>query len=161
VRLSSLIVVAGVLGPVALALSCSSDPAPTLKSTSDSGAGVDARLPYPSFKDDVVPIVQATCALTACHSSKESNLGIFLAFDVAQIYAELQKTSPTAAGQKFVVPGDPSKSYLMIKLEGTQASLAASCPNSSCGSEMPPGDKLPADKLEAVRKWIADGAKND
>lgn len=146
---------------MALALACSSDPTPTLKGSGDAGTSVDARRPYPSFKDDVVPIVQATCALTACHSSKESNLGIFLAFDAAQIYGELQKTSPTAAGQKFVVPGDPAASYLMVKLNGTQAALAASCPNSSCGAEMPPGDKLPADKIEAVRKWIADGAKND
>jgi hypothetical protein len=145
---------------LALIAACSSDP-PTLAGSKDGGGGGDARNPYPSFKDDVVPIVQASCALTACHASKESNLGIFLAYDPAQIFAEFQKTSPTATGAKFVVAGDPAKSYLMLKLEGKQATLAAQCAAASCGAEMPPGSPLPADKLDAVRKWISEGAKDN
>jgi hypothetical protein len=162
VRKASLLAATTTLTFVAIA-ACSSDPPATIGSgTKDAGgAAVDARNPYPSFKDDVVPIVQATCALTACHSSKQSNLGIFLAFDPAQIYGELQKTSPTASGEKFVVPGDPAKSYLMVKLEGKQAALAAKCTGGSCGAEMPPGSILPADKLETVRKWISEGAKDN
>ena len=154
--------VAAVTAVVLLAIAaCSSDPAPTIGGgNKDAGGAVDARNPYPSFRDDVVPIVQASCALTACHASKESNLGIFLAYDAAQIYAELKKTSPTASGAIFVVPGDPAKSYLMVKLEGKQAALAAKCASGSCGAEMPPGSLLPADKLEAVRKWITEGAKD-
>lgn len=144
------------------ACSSSSDE-PTLGSTKDggsSGSAVDARRPYPSFRDDVVPLVQESCALTACHSSKESNLGIFLAYEPSQIYAELKKTSPTS-GEPFVVPGDPAKSYLVIKLEGKQAALATKCPNGSCGTIMPPDDKLPDAKLETVRKWITEGAKDN
>jgi hypothetical protein len=161
VRKASLLAATITLTLAAIA-ACSSDPTPTLGSgTKDGGGAVDARNPYPSFRDDVVPIVQASCALTACHSSKESNLGIFLAYDPAQIFAELQKTSPTATGEKFVVAGDPAKSYLMVKLEGTQASLAAKCTGGSCGAEMPPGSLLPADKLETVRKWITEGAKDN
>lgn len=141
---------------------CSSDPVSTpFGGNKDAGGAVDARNPYPSFRDDVVPIVQASCALTACHASKESNLGIFLAYDPAQIYSELKKTSPTATGEAFVVPGDPAKSYLMVKLEGKQAALAAKCAAGSCGAEMPPGSLLPADKLETVRKWITEGAKDN
>jgi hypothetical protein len=122
-------------------VSCSSEPTPITKPSTKTA----------SFKTDIVPIVQESCALTACHSSKESNLGIFLAFDAAQIYGELKKTSPTAAGEKFVVPGDPAKSYLIVKLEGKQ----------SVGTEMPPGEKLPLAQIELFKKWIADGAKDN
>ena len=160
-RKASLLAATSSLTLVVIA-ACASDPTPTLGTSKDAGtAAVDARNPYPSFKDDVVPIVQSTCALTACHSSKESNLGIFLAYDRAQIYAELQKVSPTATGEKFVVPGDPAKSYLMVKLEGKQAALAAKCAGGSCGAEMPPGNALPSTSLETVRKWISEGAKDN
>lgn len=137
-----------------------------MSGTKDAGgaSAVDARRPYPSFRDDVVPLVQESCSLTACHASKESNLGIFLAYDSAQIYAELKKTSPTAVGEPFVVAGDPAKSYLMVKLEGKQANLASKCAGSTyptCGAVMPPDDPLPAAKLETIRKWIVEGAKDN
>jgi len=154
-----------VFGSILLALSCSSEDG-GVAATTKKDSGVDARRPYPSFQDDVLPIVQKSCALTACHSSKQSNLGIFLTYDGAQVYAELQKTSPTATGQKFVVPGDPTKSYVMTKLDGKQATLASSCtaiPN--CGTEMPPGEPagtlLPTEQRETFRKWIAEGAKDN
>jgi len=150
----------------ALVVACSSSTEPTLGSgTKDAGtSAVDARRPYPSFRDDVVPLVQESCSLTACHASKESNLGIFLAYDAAQIYAEFKKTSPTAVGEPFVVPGDPAKSYLMVKLEGKQADVASKCAGSAyptCGAAMPPDDPLPAAKLDTFRKWITAGAKDN
>jgi hypothetical protein len=162
---ASLSLVSAVLVSVVLVVA-----SPACSSSTDEGSGTkdggssataDARRPYPSFRDDVVPLVQQSCALTACHSSKESNLGIFLGYDPAQIYAELKKTSPTAGGEPFVVAGDPAKSYLMVKLEGKQDTLAAKCPNGSCGAVMPPDDKLPEEKLETFRKWIAEGAKDN
>lgn len=149
-----------------LVVACSSSSDPTLGSTTkDAGtSAVDARRPYPSFRDDVVPLVQGSCSLTACHASKESNLGIFLAYDPAQIYAELKKTSPTAVGEPFVVPGDPAKSYLMVKLEGKQADHASKCAGSAyptCGVAMPPDAPLPAAELDTFRKWITEGAKDN
>lgn len=158
-----------VLVCIALVAACSSSSEPTLGSgTKDGGssnsAEVDARRPYPSFRDDVVPLVQESCSLTACHASKESNLGILLQYDAAQIYAEFKKTSPTAVGEPFVVAGDPAKSYLMVKLEGKQATLASKCASSAyptCGVAMPPDDPLPAEKLETFRKWIQEGAKDN
>lgn len=167
-RTASVVLSGSVLLSVALALvsACSSSPEPTLgsgttKDGGSSGAAVDARNPYPSFKDDVVPIIQQSCALTACHASKESNLGIFLAYDPVQLYAELKKTSPTAAGIPFVVAGDPTASYLIMKLEGTQATEAAKCPNMTCGTVMPPDAALPAAKIKVFTDWITAGAKDD
>jgi hypothetical protein len=158
---SSLLLAVG----LALVSACSSSSDPGLvtnpKDGGSSGAAVDARAPYPSFKDDVVPFIQRSCALTACHASKESNLGIFLAYDPVQLYAELQKSSPTAAGTPFVVAGDPAKSYLILKLEGMQATEAAKCPSMNCGNVMPPDDPLPDAKIKVFKDWIMAGAKND
>ena len=163
------LLLSGILG---LASACSSsDPAlPTngggtrdggsSGSSGSSGAAVDARSPYPSFKDDVVPIIQQSCALTACHGSRQSNLGIFLGYDVAALYTELQKTSPTSA-TPFIVAGDPSKSYLILKLEGMQDMESAKCPSMMCGTVMPPDDPLPAAKIKVFTDWVTAGAKND
>ena len=151
---------------LALVSACSSSDAtlPTSSGKKDAGssggAEVDARNPYPSFKDDVVPIIQASCALTACHASRQSNLGIFLGYDAAMLYTELQKTSPTAM-TPFVVAGDPSKSYIILKLEGMQATESATCPSMNCGTVMPPDDPLPAAKIKVFTDWVMAGAKND
>jgi hypothetical protein len=153
------------LALVALVSACSSTSDPTLgssgSSTKDGGSSAaDARNPYPSFKSDVVPIIQQSCSLTACHASKESNLGILLQYDTMQLYTELQKTSPTSHAP-FVVAGDPSKSYLIMKMEAKQATLAAMCPSMNCGNVMPPDDPLPAAKIKVFTDWIMAGAKND
>ncbi|MDB5214431.1 MAG: hypothetical protein JWO86_2358 [Myxococcaceae bacterium] len=156
---------------VALVSACSSTSDPTLGSSGSttkdggsSGAVADARNPYPSFKGDVVPIIQQSCSLTACHASKESNLGILLQYDPMQLYTELQKTSPTSK-TAFVVAGDPAASYVILKLEGKQSTLAAKCPSSgqelNCGNVMPPDDPLPAAKIKVFTDWIMAGAKND
>ena len=168
-RTASLVLSGSLLLSVTLALvsACSSSEStlPTnggsgSKDAGSSGAAVDARSPYPSFKDDVVPIIQASCALTACHASHQSNLGIFLGYDVEMLYAELQKTSPTSM-TPFVVAGDPSKSYLILKLEGMQAMESAKCPSMTCGTVMPPDDPLPAAKIKVFTDWVMAGAKND
>ncbi len=150
---------------IVLVSACSSSSDPGLVTTnkdggSSSGNAVDARSPYPSFKDDVVPLIQQNCALTACHGSKESNLGIYLAYDTAQLYGELQKTSPTSM-TPFVVAGDPASSYLIMKLQGKQDTEAAKCPSMKCGTVMPPDQALPDAKIKVFTDWITAGAKND
>jgi hypothetical protein len=108
-----------------------------------------------------MPIVGDYCALSACHAAGQSNLGIHLTFDKAQVYAELQKESPTFSGVQFVVPGKPDESLVMGKMEGTQAKVPG-C-TSGCGNAMPPPPDplVPEAKRDVVRRWIANGAKND
>jgi hypothetical protein len=50
-----------------------------------------------------------------------------------------------------VVPGDPDKSLLYLKLAG----------HPPCGDPMPATGALDAAKVEIVRSWIAAGAKKD
>jgi hypothetical protein len=169
VRTASLVVCSSVFAALTLIIACSSS-SDTLPTTPKKDAAPepepDVRHPFPSFRDDVAPIVFMSCALAACHSSKDSNLGIFLTYDSHQVYAEFQKSSPTAMGEKFVVPGDPGKSYLMTKLDGKQAALNAECANApimNCGTQMPPPDvsKLTSAQIETFRSWIMAGAKDD
>lgn len=127
-------------------VACSSDTGTT---SGSSGTTTEE----PRFKRDVMPIVRESCALTACHSSESKNLGIYLSNDAAQVYTELQKTS-AQSGQKFVVAGDPTKSYLMTKLDNKQASPQQ-------GTQMPPDALLPVGDRDTVRAWIKAGAKND
>ncbi|HEY8075819.1 MAG TPA: hypothetical protein VIF62_16950 [Labilithrix sp.] len=139
----------------AFILACSSsDSTATTKPTGSDGGGDGRTHAYPSFNDDVMPIVILNCSLTACHGSQESNLNIYLPSDPAIVYSEFQKTSPTA-NMKFVTPGDPTKSYVMIKMDGKQ----------TMGTEMPPGDPdgtlLPQAQRDTMRAWIMAGAKND
>jgi hypothetical protein len=135
---------------LSLLVSCSSDPEP-------------APVAPAKFDADVVPILRQSCALTACHGSASSNLGIHLPEDAALVYKELQKVSPTANGVKFVVPGQPDKSYLMMKIDGTQAEVASKCPNGACGTAMPPPPDplMSAKRRDTIRRWIAAGAKDD
>lgn len=163
---SSLLRVAagGAIIASALVVACSSSDSTPVKHTTDGGggsdAGGDARThPYPSFDDDVMPVFIENCSLTACHGSKQSNLNIYIPNNADAVYAELQKTSPTS-GLKFVAPGEPDKSYVMIKMDGKQGTLSSQCDGGDCGTEMPPDVGLvPQEQRDAIRAWITAGAK--
>ncbi len=131
-------------------VACASDPGSTIAPRDSLAA--------PSFVNDVAPIFRASCSLASCHGRSDASHGIFLGTDPKRMYAELQKTSAIAAGTKFVVPGDPSKSYLVAKLEGTQKSYSAICANGDCGTMMAPGAPLSRTELAIVRTWIEQGA---
>jgi hypothetical protein len=120
-----------------------------------------------SFKDDVAPLLATSCALAACHSSKESNLNFFITYEPAQIYEELMKTSPTCPTSKFISPGKPEESMVMLKMDNEQDKLPANCA-SARKSEMPPGDPagsgteiLAKKDRDLIRGWIKAGAKNN
>jgi hypothetical protein len=51
-----------------------------------------------------------------------------------------------------VVAGDPNASLLFKKVSSATP---------GCGGQMPPSGMLPADKVEQIRAWIMNGAKND
>lgn len=79
--------------------------------------------------------------------------------DAAISYAALINVDPTnstarAAGSKRVVPGDPSKSFLLDKLTGNM--------QFGEGDRMPQNaDPLSADRIQLIRRWIQAGAPPD
>ena len=61
-----------------------------------------------------------------------------------------------------VEPGDPTLSWLIHKLDGTQGSFTAQCVNNDCGGTMPLSQpQLPTATRDAIRTWITNGATND
>jgi hypothetical protein len=61
-----------------------------------------------------------------------------------------------------VKPGDPRESFLMRKLDGSHCVLDGQCAGGNCGQSMPRDDEsLPIDARDKIRRWIAQGAKND
>jgi hypothetical protein len=61
-----------------------------------------------------------------------------------------------------VEPGDPTTSWLMHKLDGTQGSFTAQCSGMFCGSQMPLGGPFfDLDTRDAIRTWISNGALDD
>lgn len=88
-----------------------------------------------TFQDHVQPIFREHCA--ACHSQGDASSG--LALD------DYGATLAGGAGGEVLEAGDPDGSRLWLLVTHAEA------------PEMPPGDKLPADQLEVIKKWIEGG----
>ncbi|CAN5923819.1 hypothetical protein BH11MYX4_BH11MYX4_19120 [soil metagenome] len=126
--------------------------------------GFDALSPAVSFTNDVLPVFAQSCAFSTCHGSTTGPAnGVFLGRDGPKVHAAIVNVKgdelPT---MPFVTPGNPRESYLMRKMDGSQCALDAQCTGASCGSSMPKGDApLEVARRDIVRRWIAQGAKND
>jgi hypothetical protein len=100
------------------------------------------------FARDVAPLFRHNCgAATQCHGAD--------LLTPANAYAMLVSKPSTecADGRLLVTPGDPSRSYLMDKLEGT---------NMCSGARMPEVFAYLSDgDVGLVRAWICAGAPND
>ena len=132
--------------------------------------------PAVSFKTDVLPILRTSCGLSpSCHNSEngpggQHYLGPKLsdpaptADQIAKIFEQSVDKDPVLkAGMKIITPGDPEHSFFMHKLDSVKCSKLACAPDNTCGSLMPQGSTtpMPAEKRDTVRRWIAQGAKND
>jgi hypothetical protein len=122
--------------------------------------------PVATFDADVAPTLVKSCTFSPCHASRgATNHGVFLAArgsaeDAAAVKASLLAPSRTLPSMPYVTPGDPERSFLMHKLDGSLCAFDAECTDGSCGKPMPDGnDALPAASRDAIRRWIAQGAK--
>ena len=137
----------------------------------DYGA-FDGTTPVVGFKADVLPIFQGSCGISpGCHGAGSPDrpyLGpplsdMATAQNIADIFANtVDFAAFKEPGMSRVAPGDPEHSFLMHKLDGLLKCETLACAaDKSCGGPMPEGPKLPDDKLDTIRRWIAQGAKND
>ena len=128
-------------------------------------ASFNAQAPTVSFARDVMPIFTQSCAFSSCHGSATGNSnGVFLGgSDAAKVHrAIVDVRSSKLPTMSFVKPGDPRESFLMRKMDGSHCVLDAQCTGGDCGQSMPRNDEtLPVDTRDTVRRWIAQGSKND
>jgi len=139
------------------------DPKACVAHTNPSAAQLAT--PVATFEADVAPILARSCSFSACHSSRGSgNHGVFLAAksteDMTAVKAALIGASRAMPTMPYVTPGDPDKSFLLHKLDGDLCVFEESCVDGTCGKSMPEGNAvLPEASRDAVRRWIAQGAK--
>ncbi|MBX3219742.1 MAG: hypothetical protein KF795_04430 [Labilithrix sp.] len=164
---SSSIALAMLLSTVALAVplgGCPGDEASACKDYSPP-ASFDAQNPTVSFAKDVMPIFTQSCAFSSCHGSASgSSNGVFLGgTDPTRVHESIVDVrSSKLPAMAFVKAGDPRESFLLRKMDGSQCALDAQCTGSDCGQSMPHNDDaLPLETRDTLRRWIAQGAKND
>ena len=130
-------------------------------------AGTDLMNPVVSFKNDVLPVFVQSCTFSSCHGSMTANNGIYLGEHVGPstpsiVIANMLKPSQDLPSMNFVTAGDPANSFIMHKMDGDQCTLDMKCTNGSCQSSMPQGDPtLPVANRDVIRRWIAQGAKDN
>ncbi|MFN4136780.1 MAG: hypothetical protein ACK4G2_14095 [Novosphingobium sp.] len=104
-----------------------------------------------SYAVDIVPLLESQCA--TCHLTGEEAGGMALVGDMA-IASLVGQPADEAPGLMRVMAGDPDRSYLVMKLEGTHIA------NGGAGAQMPFGaPPLTAAEIATVRAWIAQGAR--
>lgn len=114
---------------------------------SDEEAFENVKPTLASLQSDVF---NKTCLDSGCHSATDAEGGLVL--EAGRSHAAMVAvTSQTnrCNSLNIVEPGEPNQSVLLLKLTGTE-----------CGTRMPQGRAaLPANVVDAVRTWIADGAQ--
>lgn len=134
--------------------------APLIASCAGSGEGLDAsgrpvgETPPGAGGTGVYREIQDTVfspVCVQCHQGGAAPLGLRL--DQANSYALLVGVPSVQVPSLLrVQPGDPDRSYLVRKIEGT----------ASTGGRMPlGGPPLPRDRIDLIRGWIAAGAQPD
>ena len=159
----------GLAFALALAAACSSPApqSPPVCAAYTSPSGLDLTQPLVRFRADVQPIFAQSRAFSSCHGSRGGlGGGVYLggaAAEAADVRAGLVSVSaPELPQMALVKPGAPEASYLMRKLDGDACLLRADCKDHDCGEAMPrTGDLLPIATRDVVRRWIAQGAKDD
>jgi hypothetical protein len=107
------------------------------------------------FARDIQPIFSANCALSGCHAGTSPQQGQNLSEGLAY-QAIVDVPANERAGMMRVKPAVPDSSYLVHKIQGTQASVGGS------GGQMPLGGApLSQSQIDLIRAWIAAGARNN
>jgi hypothetical protein len=108
--------------------------------------------PVVSFRRDVAPVLQTSCAM--CHQNAGPMAGLSL--EAAEAYGMLVNVQSSERPMMRVQPRQPAQSYLIRKLEGDHVAAGGK------GLAMPIGQApLTKQELEQVRLWITQGAPDN
>jgi hypothetical protein len=103
----------------------------------------------------VQPIFTTNCAVSGCHAGAAPAQGMTLS--TGQAFANtVNVASNQVQGLDRIEPNQPDQSYLVHKIQGTQASVGGS------GNRMPLGGaSLSQADIDTIRDWITAGAQNN
>lgn len=106
----------------------------------------------PTLSGDVQPILTASCAFSGCHGGASPAQGMSLV--AGQTFANtVNVPANELASMDRIEPNQPDQSYLVRKIEGTQAAAGGS------GARMPLGGAaLSQSDIDTIRGWISAGA---
>ena len=91
------------------------------------------------------------CAIDGCHAGSAPEQGMNLSAGKTYVYT-VGVASVELPGYLRVAPNDPDASYLYMKVSGDPRIL---------GERMPFGGTISQAEIDAIRAWIAAGARND
>lgn len=108
----------------------------------------------PSLSAHVQPIFNSNCALSGCHDASSPALGMNLSAGAA--YLNTVDVPSVQSSLDRIEPFSTADSYLIHKLQGTQASVGGS------GSQMPRNaSPLSEATIDMIRAWVRVGAPNN
>ncbi len=117
-------------------------------------SAITSRSYEPTFESIQRNLFNVSCSTRSCHGSPSFKGQLDL--EEGKAYAALVGVAPDndaarAAGLARVTPGNPEKSFLVLKLQG---------PGPGEGDRMPSRSlALPPEAVAAVQEWIRQGAK--
>jgi hypothetical protein len=146
------IVLVGLAGLVAATLTACDE-----KLSDLAGPSPNLQPTFASVQSEIFEKADASgrAACTNCHTDvgRNPSSGLNLKHDTA--FAALANTiSRGKPGARLVIPGDPDGSYLVQKLEGRTGIVGERMPRTG-------GPYLTAGQMTILKRWIANGAKND
>jgi len=104
-----------------------------------------------TFSSIQANVFNKSCALSGCHDSGSQQSGLDLSSGKA--YGNLVNVPSVQKSNILrVKPNDATNSYLIMKLEGASG---------IAGKKMPLNGSLSQDKIDAIKEWINNGAKNN
>ena len=129
----------------------------------DAVLGVSRDVPPPagipiSLSRDIQPIFNKNCTFSGCHAGTlpAQNLSLEAGKTFDPILGPVSVPSTEAPTLKRIEPGNSVGSYLVHKLEGTQASFGGS------GDQMPQGAApLAGVEIQLIKDWIDQGAQDN
>lgn len=140
---------------LAAGLACAGDGPGTTDPPIRNNDSLPVGTPFAGFSGEVQPIFTARCALSGCHVG--ASPGGDMNLEQGQAYGNIVNVmSSSVPTFKRVLPGFPDSSFLVHKIQGTQASVGGS------GQRMPLTNCcLSQDQIDLIRSWITTGARNN
>jgi hypothetical protein len=123
------------------------------------GAGNDAGPATSTLSTDVAPVLQTNCAVSGCHDGTTKEHGLDFSNTATVLESLVNQTTWDHCRDNMtvtrVVPGQPESSFVLTMIQGIdRCDLSPRMPP-------PPRPALAPAQIEAIRSWIAAGAKND